>query len=190
MSCNCGCGGNEFTEPSALDLQNTLARKLIRVVDNLRNLRVQFGLRVYEVHFVRTRWTGGVRGSGEEYVVSDEPILPVPLITDINGLTETMIGIGIDEIGTLVLSEVSGRYTEDYLRGVGPDGSQIPPDENVYYEVYFPAVPGGEPQRRRFQLRSAPGYSAERFQWTLSLERARLDRTRSGDTRNGEVRGW
>ena len=190
MACNCGCGDTGFTDLNGLDIQNTLARKLISTVDKLRNLRVKFGLRVYEVHLVRTRWTGGLRGSGEEYVVSDEAILPVPLIGEINGLTETLQSVGLDEIGTLILTEVSGRYTEDYLRGTGPDGSPLAADETVYYEIYFPPVPGGTAQRRRFQLRSAPGYVAGKFQWTLALERARQDRTRSGDTRNGEVRGW
>jgi len=69
-----------------MDLSRTLTRRLISTVDGLRDLLTRFGLRPYEVRMVRTKWTGGYRGAGQEIVVFDEAILPTPLILGLDGL--------------------------------------------------------------------------------------------------------
>ncbi len=169
-----------FTNLSGLDLSNTLARKLIPVADTLRDLRTKFGMRPYEVHIIRTRWTGGERGLGEEYTKSDLVILPTPRLVDLTSLAEIVQPIGLDEIGIVTLDEISGRFTEDQLRGFHDDGTPPDADENVFYEVVFPQTDGstGNAQRRRFFPVSAPHYTAGKFEWVLRLERARPDRPR------------
>lgn len=171
----------QFTVLSGEDLKCTLARKLIPVVDRIRDLNTQFGLRPYIVRIIRTRWSGGQRGDGVENVVYEAPILPTPLISDLSGLTEIVQPVGLDEVGAIVVSEVSGSYTEDYLLGRGSAGESIPADEQFYYEIEFPR-PGNQPgERRRFFPRSAPTYQPARFQWTVTLERSHEDRSRSGE---------
>lgn len=174
----------KFTDLSGVDLSRTLARKLIPVVDTLRDLRTKFGMRPYEVHIVRTRWTGGARGLGEEYRVSDVPLLPTPRLIDLSTLSEVVSPVGIDEIGSVTLDEISGRYSEDLLACRDEDGTTTDEDLNIFYEVIFP-VPdgsdsGGAPRRRFFPV-SAPHYTAGRFEWVVRLERARADHFR-GDT--------
>jgi hypothetical protein len=209
MACGCGCGaaspcgappfsrpipspGPQPTPPAVvsdtaklLPLCGTLARTLVPVADSLRDLFTTFGLRPYVVNIVRTRWSSGKRGVGVE-VVQPNPIalLPTPLLTDMSAVTEVNTPIGLDEFGEVLVQQISGRYTDDFLRGLDRDGRPPEPDEQVYYEVEFPPpCEGREGQRRRFVIKGAPMYFAGRFQWHVRLERARQDRARSGDPR-------
>lgn len=171
-----------FTDLSGINLKRTLAQRLISVADGLRDLRTKFGMRPFEVHILRTKWTGGRRGYGEESVVSDLPILPVPRIVDLGSLTEIVQPIGMDEIGSVGMEEISARYTDDQLRGYHDDGTPPDDDEQVYYEVTFPTR-DEQQTRRRFCLRSAPMYYAGRFEWVVRLEKSHADRDRDGDVR-------
>jgi len=166
-------------------LCDTLARTLIPTADVLRNLYTTFGLRPYVVSLVKTRWSGGRRGIGSELLEADPvAILPTPLVSDLTSLSEINTPIGLDEYGEVLLSQVSGVYSEDFLRGHDNDGRPVQTDEQFYYEVEFPPpCEGRDGQRRRFVLRGAPMYYADRFQWNIRLERARQDRTRSGEPR-------
>jgi hypothetical protein len=178
-----GCGPERFTDFRGGGIADTLAQELVPVADELRDLRVQFGLRPYMVHVVRTRWSGGRRGVGQEVVVSDTAILPTPLISDLTGLGLTVTPAALDEVGQITLSEVSGAYTEDQLLGWSDAGERPGPDEQVFYEVEF-LLPGGGPgERRRFSTRSAPYYQADRFQWVMTLARASDARSRTGELR-------
>lgn len=174
-------GREEFTNPDGGD--NRLARRLIRVADRMRDVRVKLGFRPYMVHLVRTRWDGGVRGKGEEHVVSDVTILPVPLVSDLSGLALTVEPAVFDEIGTVVLSEVSGEYTEDQLRGRGEGGEPIPDDESFWYEVEFRREGRTFGERRRFVARSAPTYHPSRFQSVITLHVSAQGRGRKGEVR-------
>ena len=210
MSCGCGCGGgsdcggcgpkyhnvtggagareNALQRPlsaGTTTLCDTLAFNLIGVADGLRDLYTQFGLRPYRVALVRTRWSGGRRGIGVEIVISSTNLLPTPKMTDMAALTEINSAIGLDETGEVVLTEVSGAFTEDQLRG-HPFGNGEPvfPDEQFYYEIEFPpACAGKDGERRRFTVKGAPMYFADRFQWNIRLEKQRQDRSRYGDPR-------
>jgi hypothetical protein len=157
----------------------------VSVADSLRDLYTTFGLRPYVVSLVRTRWSGGKRSIGAEIVESNPiTILPTPLVTDMSALTEVNTPIGLDEIGEILLSQVSGSYTEDFLRGHDPAGRPVQTDEQFYYEIEFPPpCEGRQGERRRFVMKGAPMYFSDQFQWQIRLERARMDRTRGGDPR-------
>jgi len=171
-----------FTQLDGVAGDGSLSRRLIRVADRMRDLRVRFGFRPYVVHMVRTRWPSGLRGKGPEVLVSDDVLLPVPLISDLTGLALTADAAIFKEMGSIVLSEVSGTYTENMLRGLGGDGNSIPEDESFWYEVEFKA--GTESaERRRFSIRSAPTYQASRFQWLITLYAAAQGRGRDGELR-------
>jgi hypothetical protein len=172
----------KFSAPSSTDLNKTLARKFIPLADKLRDLMTKFGLRQYEVHVVRSRWSGGRRGAGQESVVSDVVVLPTPKIMDLTGLQEIANPTGLTEVGSVRVTEISGSYTESQLRGLDTDGTSPNRDEQVFYEIHF-ILPNGEAQRRRFLLRSAPFYEAGKLQWSLVLEKAQEDRDESGGLR-------
>jgi hypothetical protein len=172
-----------YTDPSSLTMDQTLARQLIPVADNLRDLFTTFGMRPYRVKVIRVQWSDGSRGQGTPIVVSEQHLLPTPKMTGLDGLQEILNPVGLDEVGQIQVSQISGRYTEENLRGVDDDGTEIADNEEVFYEIEFISLPvtGSPTFRRRFQLRSAPQYFAGKFQWIVYLERTREDRRRNGD---------
>ena len=171
-------------ESESIELCGTLGRTLIPTADIIRNLYTQFGLRPYNINLVRTRWSTGFRSRATELVVSSTPLLPTPRVSDMSAVTEIVTPIGLDEFGEILLSEVSGAYTEDELRGANKYGDPVAHSDNFYYEIEFPPpCTGQEGERRRFTLRGAPMYFADRFQWNIRLTRQREDRARNGDPR-------
>jgi len=141
----------------------------------------QFGLRPYKVRLIRIQWSGGERGLGQSFVLNETPLLPTPKISDLSAINEIVHPIGLHEEGGIQLSEISGRYTEEDLMGIGSDGSDIPLDQEFFYEVEYPRPDGQPSVKRRFFPSSAPVYEAGRLQWNIRLERAHEDRLRNGD---------
>jgi hypothetical protein len=174
----CRCG---FHLPTRESLLHSLGQDLVCLVDQARDVRVELGLRPYVVRMVRTRWTGGARGRGQEVVTSVQPILPVPKVSDLTALTEVLTSVGVSEQGGVMVTEISGAYTEDQLLGKQPGGVLPERDEKFYWEVEYVGPGGGE--LRRFTVRGAPTYLAEKFQWTVQLERADQGRSRAGEPR-------
>jgi hypothetical protein len=170
----------KYTDPTSIELKRTLAQRLIPVADRLRDLFTRFGLRPYKVRIVRIRWTGGSRGVGTPLVERELDLLPTPLVQDLSTMTEIVQPIGLDEIGMISVSEISGRFKEDELRFLDASGRPPDDDEEVFYEIEFP-LPNGTSIKRRFYLRAAPHYFASRFQWQVRLEKAHEDRDRIGD---------
>ncbi len=170
-----------FTKVSAQQITNSLARKFIPLADSLRDLLTSFGVRQHIVRIVRIHWSGATRGVGTPQVAMEMVLEPTPKISDLSTLTEIIQPIGMDEVGAIVLSNVSGRYTEEQLRGFDPDGTEIPPMDEVFYEIEFPRVDNLPTVKRRFELRSAPYYKPGSLQWMLRLEKSNDDRERNGD---------
>lgn len=173
-----------FTVPTAECFAGSLSRALIPVADAIRDIAVQLGERPYVVRWIFTRFAGGARGIGEENVVSEEIILPVPMVLDLQTLTPVVSPVGSDERGGVLLTEISGCYTEEKLRGLDEDnGAAVPADQAFYYEIEFLRADGVKSERRRFNLGGMPAYSSEDAMWQVRLERARPDRLRSGAVR-------
>jgi hypothetical protein len=160
-------------------MSQSLIASLAPCIDQLRDVATQLGARPYQVLLVWTRWAGGERGVGVEEIIRTEALLPTPKIADVAGLSRALQPIGIDEVGSVTVTEISTRYTEDFLLGLGVGGTPIPEDQNFFWEVHYPRPDGGG-VRRRFTPKSAPSYSATRFQWSITLLRASEDRTRAG----------
>lgn len=169
-----------FTKFTGTEANRTLASKLAPVADKLRDLNTRFGRRNYNVTIFRTRWTGRTRGQGEERIIYQQDILPTPLLADLGSLSELATLHGLDETGTIQLSEVSHRFTEDMLMGIDPEGFEPLDTDNVFYEIEFPRPDGRPGPKRRFELRSAPTYRPDQFQWFLSLEKIEANRFRDG----------
>lgn len=160
------------------------ARRLSRLWDRARDMKARAGLRPFSVCIVRVRSNGARRrGDGVSEVVAEWPILPTPKLGDLTGLQEIVSADQLREVGTVLLSEISLAYTEDMLLGRAADGSPIPSDEVLFYEVRFEGVGGIGGQRRRFVPASAPSPNPERSEWTMTLARAPVDRDRRGGPR-------
>lgn len=167
------CRRSGFTVHNAEEFGNTLGQKLIKTVDRLRDQHTRFGLRPYVVKIIRVRWTGGERNFGEAIVVREDVLLPTPRVQDLASLRDVLDMVGQQEAGELRVSEISGRFSEGFLRGVDAEGDPISPDESVFWAIEFTGQGrGGHVERRWFQPSSVPVYSADRFEWALSLARA------------------
>lgn len=138
-------------------------------------------MRPYVVRVVHTRWSAGARNLGEESIIGDPiVILPTPLVRDLSSLVNVVSPIGSDERGSLMVTEISGCYTEEQLRGFDDiDGSPVPADQSYFWEIEFIRADGIHSEKRRFNLGAAPFYRADDFSWQVTLERARPERLRS-----------
>lgn len=172
-----------FTKATPQIVKRSIANKLIRIGDKLRDLNTRFGVRRYNVRILRTVSDGEQRGAGVETVLSELLLLPTPKISDMSGLRAVLNLSGLDEVGDIQLSEVSARFTEDQLRGYGEDGAPPAKNENVYYEIEFVRTDGRDSDRRRFVVATAPNNVPDNVEWVISLKRARGDRLRDGSVR-------
>jgi hypothetical protein len=170
-----------FTKVSGQQIIGSLARKFVPLADSLRDLFTKFGLRPYTVKMVRVAWSGIERGVGMPQVESETLIEPTPKITDFTALQEVLQPVGLDEIGGILVSEISGRYTEDELRGLKPGETEIPPNVEFFYEIEYPRADNGPVTKRRFFPRSAPAYESGALQWSLRLEKTAENRALNGD---------
>jgi len=170
-----------FTKVTGQQVKKSLARSFVPLADQLRDLLTKFGLRTYQVSLVRVQWSGGRRGVGAATVKSQTVLEPTPKIGDLNGLTEILTPIGLNDQGSILLTQISGRYTEEELLGLDEYGNDIPLDEEFFYEIEFPRTDGKPSEMRRFFPRSVPSYKPGGLQWTVRLEKANEDRDRNGD---------
>lgn len=170
-----------FTTVDSKQASKSLARRFIPLADSLRDMLTRFGLRAYKVTQVRIQWSGLSRGSGTPTTVAEDVMLPTPKLSGVNALGQVVQPVGLDELGSLEMSQVSGRFSEDSLLGRGPGGTPIPPNEEFFYEVEFFPADDGPSVRRRFFPDSAPVYKPGALQWTMRLVKANNDRERNGD---------
>lgn len=172
---NCGTGPFSTAEQV---VGGSLVSSLTPVVDRLRDLKTRLGARQYEVRLVWTRWTGGRRGSGDEYIFREEQLLPTPRVADLTSVNKELTEVGLAEAGSLRVDEISPRYSERRLLGFTGE-EKLPDDVSFYWEVRTVHRPDGDVRRRFFPM-AAPSYSPTRFQWTVSLIRAHADRAPAG----------
>ncbi len=166
-----------FTIPTIGQYKKTLAAKLNgQIVDPLRDLLTQFGLRVNDVQIVTIKWTGGFRGQGRDVVERTFRLLPAPRVRGLESMMETVDSVGLDEVGTITVDRISPRYTEEQLRGYETDGA-LPEDTEVFYEITGSYQ--DRAMRRRFHLSGAPHRGT--LGWEISLVRAHEDRLRNGE---------
>lgn len=159
--------------------ERSLAEQLGGVVDDLRQLYTDVGLRPYRVHSIVLRWTGGAVGRGEAEVASEEELLPTPLLVNTDGLRVELRSGGSVERGDAQLRQISPRYTEDQVRQLFHCGMPMQPGYQGFIEVRVDARDGST-ERRRYIITGVPYRSGDAFEW-----RARLLRQDSNRSRNG-----
>lgn len=168
------------------DPANSLVASLTGVVDGLRQLQTEVGLRPYRVFAVVIDWTGKEEGRGDP-VVTELELLPTPLVK-FRGLRLELKTAGKTDRGYIDISEISPRFTEDQLQRsfhVKP----LTDAQEAFYEVRQDAREGAEPLRRRFVIRGVPERDAENFQWTMRLSAQNQQRDRNGQP-NRATRVW
>lgn len=155
----------------------TLAAKLGPVADKIRDLSSVFGLRPYIVRLVRTRWTGEVRGDGVEEVIWSKDFVPTPkLDNNLGSIDMQLQNIGLDEQGSLRVSQISTSYTEQELLGKTADNQSIPLNETFFWEIEFMRRDGTQPIKRRFYPDTLPTLDPGNCQWVINIKRAQGDR--------------
>lgn len=156
----------------------TLVQKLTPVADKVWNLATRLGGLPYRVFIVRTKWTGGKRNHGVEEVESVMPVLPTPEVGALTAQSQVLQAVGLDEVGSVMVTSISSSYTEDELVGLGPQGQPISDDRNFYWEIEFMRPLPDAPVRRRYVVKSSPFLDATAFGWAITLEKAGEERDR------------
>lgn len=152
--------------------------------DRARDMQSRAGLRPYTVTIVRARATGlRQRGDGPTEITGEWPILPTPKIGDLTGIGDVLNADQLRESGSILLSEISVRYPESVLMGMGEDGTPIPNGEAVFWEVQYLDGSGRCTLKRRFVANSAPFADMASAMWSITLLRAPWDRDRQGIVR-------
>lgn len=154
------------------------------LVDDLRQIAVDFGARPYRMWSVITRWTGGQKGRGEQEVIRETEIVPTPVVT-LDLRAEAKPG-GMNEKGTLLVSEISPRYTEDDLRALFCL-QPLPEGHEGFIELRMDAR-DGRSTRRRFVVQGAPERRADMFDWRVRLREQDVRRDRDGNLQRTTLR--
>lgn len=150
---------------------DTLVDSLVSdVIDGLReSLHPAFGVRAYRVYRVIKTWSGTRPGDG---VLAQEALelRPQPRVQVWNGLRMELATCGVEEMGEIVLTEVSLTYTEAQLTGGGALGM----NQELFIGL---AEAHGQAQRRRlFSYTRPPFVDREKnMGWQLWVQRSQAD---------------
>lgn len=155
----------------------SLAHQLGPVVDSLRQLYTDFGLRPYRVFSIVVRWTGGASGRGDAVLESEQELLPTPELASLSVRSEAASS-GRKQSGTATLRGVSPRYTEDEVRTMF-HRYPLPLDRDGFIEMRVDDR-DGLTARRRFVVREVPERDAEAFDWRVMLHSQEADRSAEG----------
>ena len=172
-----GCK-SRFTVLEGEDIGETLVADLTDVIDDVRDIATQLGARPYRVTLVWVQWSGAKRGQGVA-TRREEMLLPTPYVIELNAMQQQQNPIGGEPVGSMRITEISPRYTEDYLMGNLPDGTPKAANQEFYWEVEIRRK-DGPGQRRRFIPKSTPQKRAEDGTWTVIMLKVSADVARDG----------
>jgi hypothetical protein len=168
------------------EVPQTLAAELIPIVDEIRQLAVDLGANPYRVFLIHEQWPGPRRGQGDPVVISCREIVPPPKVSDMTATRMMLRSVGLTEEGSLLVSQISGHYTEDDLLGKTLD-LQDPVksrtgagDVDFFWEVVENRPSNPAPVRRRYRPDGVPMLSRDGFQWKVPLVKAEPNRSRQG----------
>lgn len=153
----------------------TLAHRMRRQVNRLRQFSTKFGLRPYRVFLVWTTFDGEERGEGREREITRIEILPTPKVADLTSLQQGPYSAGVLTTGTVRLERISAGFTQAQLSGLEVPGAgqvtDMPKQVDFWYELREDGRGGDRPVALRFRLSSQPFRMAGSVSWCVSLER-------------------
>ena len=161
--------------------RRTLASRLVPTVDKLRQLNAKFGLRPYRVFLVHVLWSGGRIGAGSPSEISRREILPNPDVIDLSSTTELVSAFGRTEDGSLIVDQISDRYSEDDLLGGTPDLADPAnpytgrPGAEFFWETQESRDTSPTPVIRHYVPAAAP-HRKPPMGWRISLAKRDADR--------------
>lgn len=165
------------------EAKRSLANRLGRRVDGLRQRAVRLGLRPIRVFLVWEKFTGGERGAGERQLLRRIEILPTPKVDDLSNVGLHPMIAGVVQDGTVRVSKISSSFTYDQLRGLFvPEAheDQIPEPYDFYWEMYEDGRGDPDPVRQKFRVSGQPSRRAGKVDWMVTLERVSGDNDRHG----------
>jgi hypothetical protein len=126
------------------------------------------GTRPFKAEVVRRRWSGPRRGDGAAGQESAITISPPPRVLD--ALRHDLVAAGLQEVGDLIVTEVSLTYTEAELTG-----QPLGQGEEVYWRLSAADGTGQGVAPRYFTLSKPPWPDREKdLGWTVTLRRAEV----------------
>lgn len=156
--------------------KRTLANRLTRVADNLRQFCTTFGVRPYRVFLVWTKFDGEQRGEGTERELARHELLPTPKIGELTSLQAGPYAAGTLTTGTVRLDKISAGFTAAELTGLQVPGMgqqpDMPSDVDFWYEMREDGRGGDVPIPLRYRLSAAPYRAAGKVSWSVILEAA------------------
>lgn len=196
--------------PGDESAKRSLAHRLSRRADRLRQFHTKFGLRSRRVFLVWTRYTGEIRGEGDEVELARVELLPTPRVSDLTAISHNPFRHGTYPEGSIRVDQVSaGAYTEDNLmglripgreavdtaprptRGTRVAGTLAAPTSDPRIDFFWELVEDGrssvsnEPSqasRKRYRLLGGPYRKEGSLYWAANLQRVSEDLDRYGDT--------
>jgi hypothetical protein len=162
-----------------------LAVRLVPIVDRIRQLNTRFGIRPYRVFLVHLQWSGNRIGDGTPWELSRKEILPTPKVIDMSSTQEILRFAGLTEEGTVRITEISAKYTEDDLMGRTPDliDPEMPRTGLRNCEFFWELVerrPSNPPSvPRRYVPSAVPMLGRDQFEWTVTVTKVSADRPRN-----------
>ena len=162
--------------------KGSLANRLGRVVDRARHVDAKMGFRPYRVFLCWTVWNGEERGEGVQDVACRCEITPTPMVADLTSVSLSPFGAGTIPMGSVRITEVSSRYSLEFLTGKVVPGKedQVPHPYDFFYEVVEDGRHEDPALRPRFRIMGTPFFDAPNQQWQFVLERQSGDMGKDG----------
>jgi hypothetical protein len=168
---------------SPKEARNSLANRLGKTVDRVRQIDARLGNRPYQVFLVWSKWEGDERGDGNQRVICRHELEPTPVVSDLTALQKRPMSVGVTLDGSVRITEVSTSYTADVLAGQTipePVEDQVPQPYDFFYEIVEDGRHCNPAERKRFRLSTAPFLDAPNQQWILMLQKMSGDMGRDG----------
>lgn len=187
---------------SPVEARGSLAHRLSRRADRVRQIATRLGVRPYRCFLTWTRsglLPDSERGEGHERVLLRAEILPTPRVQDLTAIAARQWLIGNVPEGSLRVDRISAyAYGEDVLRGLKlpdvalPNAQPIPGrtrageerefagSVDFFWEIVEDGRGDDPASRKRMRVFGGPYRDAGGVQWVVLLERASKDTGRDG----------
>ena len=161
---------------SPFQAKATLANRLGRIADRVRQFSTSFGLRSYRIFLVWSTFTGEERGEGTEHEIQRIEILPTPRVAELTSLQAASYGAGVLGTGSLRADLISVKLAESTLNGTfipgrGQDTGSFPNGIDFWWELRSDGRGLDIPVPIRFRLAASPVLLPGQVGWAVVLEK-------------------